>query len=579
MLPLIRLAAGTLMGSGGAAKRVANKLIVSSRLNKVARNPAIKSIAKASGAERVPLLNKAADYVSKVGLPAGGKGGDDEKQSSHNNRDKARNDAHANMARQDQAEADAETGGSGDSYLRVIAGDTTAIREMLGSQQQGEEEDSLMGKILKGILSLGTLIPSAVVRLGLSIGNWISKLLTKIPGLPQLIAAIRGIFTGGASRAASTALNTAAGWGRRAMEVITGGGGTTARVATGTALTAASGAAIANDSTSPSRLPVTSSSPSASPISVPQSPSTAQPAPPRPAATPSTVQPAPPRPAATPPVRSASGRKGSFQGFGDDVDGYIKEASEKYGMDEGVLRGFVKMEGGWTGKASPTGALGTGQFTRSTWNSLAQTPEGRELGMGNVTAEMLEAAKAGRPMANDPRADKRMNTLATALLAKQNSRQFLGKDVSQASGEELYMLHNIGPKYTQEAMRGQLSAKGRQALDVNGGRGMTGEQFMKFQQGRFNEQYAIANAGRITGKPAPIRSVASSPTEMVRDSAKQKHQSAQAPIIVQSPPVAQGGGRQSSPPPARTAAGGTPVIARNPDSPVRSFVQALIRTT
>ena len=568
MLPLIRLAAGTLMGSGGAAKRVANKLIVSSRLNKVARNPAIKSIAKASGAERVPLLNKAADYVSKVGLPAGGKGGDDEKQSSHNNRDKARNDAHANMARQDQAEADAETGGSGDSYLRVIAGDTTAIREMLGSQQQGEEEDSLMGKILKGILSLGTLIPSAVVRLGLSIGNWISKLLTKIPGLPQLIAAIRGIFTGGASRAASTAAATAADRVRRATGAITGGGGTTARVATGTALTAASGAAIAkeyNDSTSPSRLPVTSSSPSASPISVPQSPST--------------VQPAPPRPAATPPVRSASGRKGSFQGFGDDVDGYIKEASEKYGMDEGVLRGFVKMENGWTGKASPTGALGTGQFTRSTWNSLAQTPEGRELGMGNVTAEMLEAAKAGRPMANDPRADKRMNTLATALLAKQNSRQFLGKDVSQASGEELYMLHNIGPKYTQEAMRGQLSAKGRQALDVNGGRGMTGEQFMKFQQGRFNEQYAIANAGRITGKPAPIRSVASSPTEMVRDSAKQKHQSAQAPIIVQSPPVAQGGGGQSSPPPARTAAGGTPVIARNPDSPVRSFVQALIRTT
>ncbi|MFX8929908.1 hypothetical protein ABTN05_19235, partial [Acinetobacter baumannii] len=48
--------------------------------------------------------------------------------------------------------------------------------------------------------------------------------------------------------------------------------------------------------------------------------------------------------------------------FGKDVDRYIHEAATKYGLDEKVLRGFVKMEDGWTGKMSPTGAIGTGQF-------------------------------------------------------------------------------------------------------------------------------------------------------------------------------------------------------------------------
>ncbi|MFH4376896.1 hypothetical protein WAJ76_19460, partial [Acinetobacter baumannii] len=42
--------------------------------------------------------------------------------------------------------------------------------------------------------------------------------------------------------------------------------------------------------------------------------------------------------------------------FGKDVDRYIHEAATKYGLDEKVLRGFVKMEDGWTGKMSPTGA-------------------------------------------------------------------------------------------------------------------------------------------------------------------------------------------------------------------------------
>ena len=60
------------------------------------------------------------------------------------------------------------------------------------------------------------------------------------------------------------------------------------------------------------------------------------------------------------------GEKGKYQsqkfnGFGSDVDSYIKEASTRYGMDEKTLRGFVKMEAGWNGQMSPTGTIVTGK--------------------------------------------------------------------------------------------------------------------------------------------------------------------------------------------------------------------------
>ena len=49
------------------------------------------------------------------------------------------------------------------------------------------------------------------------------------------------------------------------------------------------------------------------------------------------------------------------------------------------LRGLVKIEDGWYGNVSPTGATGVGQFTRGTWNWLATTDEGRALGMTQIT--------------------------------------------------------------------------------------------------------------------------------------------------------------------------------------------------
>lgn len=172
--------------------------------------------------------------------------------------------------------------------------------------------------------------------------------------------------------------------------------------------------------------------------------------------------------------------------FGKDIDSYIKEASVKYGIDEKVLRGFVKMEAGWTGKMSPTGAIGTGQFIQPTWDGLAKTKDGQEIGMTKI-GKRFRTAK-------DPRYDKRVNTLATGLLAKQNA-DILKRHGLPVTGENLYMLHNIGPGVIP-AIKGSndVSKATLKAMKVNGWeKGMTPKTFVPAQKKRFNNHYNVAN--------------------------------------------------------------------------------------
>ena len=110
----------------------------------------------------------------------------------------------------------------------------------------------------------------------------------------------------------------------------------------------------------------------------------------------------------------------AFNGFGTDIDGYIKDASNRYQVDEAMLRGLVKIEDGWYGNVSPTGATGVGQFTRGTWNWLATTDEGRALGMTQIT-------RYNRDTPFDPRKNNQLNTLATALLARWHINQFFSE--------------------------------------------------------------------------------------------------------------------------------------------------------
>ncbi|WP_371864963.1 phage tail tape measure protein [Acinetobacter bereziniae] len=173
--------------------------------------------------------------------------------------------------------------------------------------------------------------------------------------------------------------------------------------------------------------------------------------------------------------------------FGKDVDNYIKEASVKYGIDEKVLRGFVKMEAGWTGKMSPTGAIGTGQFIQPTWDGLAKTKEGQEIGMTKI-GKRFKTAK-------DPRFDKRINTLATGLLAKQNA-DILIKNGLPVTGENLYLLHNVGAGIIP-AIKGsnKVSRATLEAIKVNTPiKGQSPKQFVAYQKGVFNDHYKVANA-------------------------------------------------------------------------------------
>lgn len=178
--------------------------------------------------------------------------------------------------------------------------------------------------------------------------------------------------------------------------------------------------------------------------------------------------------------------RGNFSGFGEDIDTYIREASQMFGVDEKILRGFVKMEAGWTGKMSPTGAIGTGQFIQSTWDRLAQTEEGKQIGMTKIGNRFRTP--------NDPRYDKRVNTLATALLAKQNS-EMLRKAGLNVTGEMLYMMHNIGPGVISAVKTGEVSADTLKAMQLNGMKsGMTPVGFVDYQKNRFSDHYAIANS-------------------------------------------------------------------------------------
>lgn len=172
--------------------------------------------------------------------------------------------------------------------------------------------------------------------------------------------------------------------------------------------------------------------------------------------------------------------------FGKKVDGYIKEASKKYGIPEDVLRGFVKMENGWTGKMSPTGAIGTGQFIQSTWDGLAKSKEGKAIGMTVIGSRFRTKA--------DPRYDKRINTLATGLLAQQNA-QVLKKYGLPVTGENLYLAHNIGAETFARALSGKgASKKGRLAMLQNGMKANeTPQQFVLRQAGIFKKHYKAAN--------------------------------------------------------------------------------------
>lgn len=193
---------------------------------------------------------------------------------------------------------------------------------------------------------------------------------------------------------------------------------------------------------------------------------------------------------------TTSKKKGKFAGFGRDVDGYIHEAVNMYpDLQLSDFRGFIKMEGGWTGAMSPTGAIGTGQFIQPTWDSLAATPEGAKIGMTKIGKRFRKP--------DDPRFDKRINTLATGLLASENAKA-LKKAKLPANGANLYMMHNIGPGIIPVMLGKPASESTLKAMRQNGmTKNMTAAQFLEFQKGRFRDAQLAANTVTDTAANDP----------------------------------------------------------------------------
>ncbi len=201
-------------------------------------------------------------------------------------------------------------------------------------------------------------------------------------------------------------------------------------------------------------------------------------------------------------VRERPQRQGRFTGFGGDMDGYIHETAQRYPiLPERELRGFIRMENGWTGMMSPTGAIGTGQFTAGTWNRLIGRG-GAALGMERITG-IFEGGGRPRIAPNahgnfrteqDPRFDRRVNTLATGLLASQNA-EMLRRAGLPINGQNLYFLHNVGPGIIPVLQGRPASAAVQRAIHDQGGvfRDATPEFYVREMGRRYQQAELEAN--------------------------------------------------------------------------------------
>ena len=189
----------------------------------------------------------------------------------------------------------------------------------------------------------------------------------------------------------------------------------------------------------------------------------------------------------TPSNGSSSGSSGSGKSFGASTDKDLADTVNRYGVDGNYLRGLLSMEGGTAGAMSPTGALGVGQFVQSTWNNLANTAEGKAIGMTRINSGNFRKA-------NDPRRNNRVNMLATGLLAKQNQAT-LERNGVPVNAQTLYMAHNMGPATVLAAYgKGKTTKKMQRDMVRNGGKGtMSAAEFVNFQTKRFNQHFEKVN--------------------------------------------------------------------------------------
>lgn len=149
-----------------------------------------------------------------------------------------------------------------------------------------------------------------------------------------------------------------------------------------------------------------------------------------------------------PAMRVASGSTGS-----DSYAGLAVEAAERFGVSAEFMHATRMQESGGRANArSDTGATGLYQFTSATWNGIVQR-HANELRASGV--EPIALDRSNRGGSNDPRLEPRANTMAMALLTRDNQRT-LGTNDPAA----LYLAHFSGPQMAKAVMKARASGQG-----------------------------------------------------------------------------------------------------------------------
>ena len=191
--------------------------------------------------------------------------------------------------------------------------------------------------------------------------------------------------------------------------------------------------------------------------------------------------------------------------FGGGVDEHLHEAALRYQVSENTLRGIALKEGGWTGKDSQTNAIGVGQFTYTTWNRLIELypKEAAAIGMKEISA-------SNKNTAQDPRRNKRANSLAMGLFITKEIDPRLKKEGIPVTDENRYLVYNIGPGIIPLLAGKKISPEKKASLErymrINGKKAEeTQIAWAKRQGGSINKFKTKANAVKAPINNPPLK--------------------------------------------------------------------------
>ena len=191
--------------------------------------------------------------------------------------------------------------------------------------------------------------------------------------------------------------------------------------------------------------------------------------------------------------------------FGGGVDEHLHEVALRYQISENTLRGIDLKEGGWTGKDLQTNAIGVGQFTYETWNGLVKLYPKEAAAIG-----MKEISTGARNTAQDPRRNKRANSLAMALFITKEIDPRLKKEGIPVIDENRYLVYNIGtgiiPLLAGKKLSPERKADLERYMRINGKKvEETQIAWAKRQGGSINKFKTKANAVKAPINNPPLK--------------------------------------------------------------------------